>query len=962
MHWSPFTQTSTSLLVHGYIRRIVGLTDDESDNIVPLCLDFYDSYTLNNILRSSMFERPIYSPIFLLSSFKWMFKFHVDPDSTLCHLTAWLVSNPEVILDITCTASLHGTVRTCRINMFDQSVTENQELISCKIPFFELAFTHDTINCNASVPLRFMINMDIRVLAAGREVTAYSHMLCTSTRTICDMYTWNISPTKAYAQSAQLQRKSPLFHMHGVEWLLRMQPNGVQLVCVKMPPNLHRICILFQLSVIGDQELDVIGTHPLSFGRCHDCDLCMCSCSAQHSKSNTFPVPSLQCKAAIRARLTLIDVYQKKFLHSTTELVPLTAQYMRTPYPCEEVAVNEFVWDVTNKEPIGSTYSPVFMMDGFKWVMSLESDKKKRHVSLMLILVALPDAFLTVNVMWTVRLEGGAVFQDVAQFGGYSLVGLKCKIKRKLLTLKLQDLKSSAACRLRANVHVLEVTMKKTYRATDRDEYTHLLNTSMKMATAEHHFELTGQTRQREFFEIMTFTFCMRLENNRLDMLIYKQRWTYDGEEIDGEREYSFILRLISKRLGVDQRVFVEQRHFHDEPQWIGIEHCDGVRIMPGTRVTIQMSMIDVYEKKSKAPWTETNVLHDYSQCESKRLVPVSSSSQYEWKLPRFNEQESRCVCSGFIRKCTLRYAPFDIVVICALSLYNKSSDCNDVLHLLQDNTKKKFMSESDVFQLDTFKWKLRFVQDCCLDGIWSLMIKLTMLSMSPAIESMLVLRRLIFKDVAVDERLVTFFRYAGDSERWFLYDPETSHAVNALKRCSIAVELTILEVRMRQSIDSRVHYAELQRQPVCSNAVLSASQELVWRTNPVPDASERSKAQSEVWTMCGLQWVVRMENEDAVQFLLQLVSMPDDVDSVFAEYYVFLQGKQSQTEHASLAVYADGEIDGNEYWTIDNSQYGNNPLLHSALPPDEEITLKIRITLVDLFDRNGRCITDKYI
>ena len=112
-------------------------------------------------------------------------------------------------------------------------------------------------------------------------------------------------------------------------------------------------------------------------------------------------------------------------------------------------------------------------------------------------------------------------------------------------------------------------------------------------------------------------------------------------------------------------------------------------------------------------------MLHNYKQCdESNRLDPLSTRASYEHKLPDMNEQESQCVCSGFIREGTVHYVPFEIIVLCALFLYNKSND--HVLRLLQSDTREEFCLESPEIELDAFKWKL-CVSQAHDDAEWSL-------------------------------------------------------------------------------------------------------------------------------------------------------------------------------------------------------------------------------------------------
>ena len=140
--------------------------------------------------------------------------------------------------------------------------------------------------------------------------------------------------------------------------------------------------------------------------------------------------------------------------------------------------------------------------------------------------------------------EGGAV-RGVAQFEEHS---------------RKRQMKSMQSCRFCTSVHVLDVYCaggEDPYdvQLVSTDTYAHLLSPSMDMATAEHQFELTGQARQYEFFEMFTFTFCLRSENQELSLLLFKERG-------DFTRRYSFTLRFISEQLGIDRRMFDERQHY----------------------------------------------------------------------------------------------------------------------------------------------------------------------------------------------------------------------------------------------------------------------------------------------------------------------------------------------------------------------------------------------------------------
>ena len=166
--WSPFAPTSTSLLIHGYIRRIIGYADDVSDDIVhALCLDFYDPHTHNNFLRSSSFERPIRSPIFVIAGYKWMFKCHFDQRSLVCLLSPLLLLKTNVsitdidghtLCGVNCTASLRGTAP-------QQTVTKRWQRLYGKKPHFMLRF--QTSDIVAPPPL----NTDIREVNVRIKMT-----------------------------------------------------------------------------------------------------------------------------------------------------------------------------------------------------------------------------------------------------------------------------------------------------------------------------------------------------------------------------------------------------------------------------------------------------------------------------------------------------------------------------------------------------------------------------------------------------------------------------------------------------------------------------------------------------------------------------------------------------------------------------------------------------------------------
>ena len=122
-----------------------------------------------------------------------------------------------------------------------------------------------------------------------------------------------------------------------------------------------------------------------------------------------------------------------------------------------------------------------------------------------------------------------------------------------------------------------------------------------------------------------------------------------------------------------------------------------------------------------------------------------------------------------------------------------------------------------------------------------------------------------------------------------------------------------------------------------------------MFSTTPKHDALARAEAQSEVWNMCGLCWAITMADTNAVQFRCALVSKPDEVHLLSGEG----TGNSKKVALWGSAVCVHGRN------VVADILY---PLLHSALPSDERITLKIRITLFDVFDRDGRCVTDRYI
>ena len=447
MKWNPFATIGTSALVTGYMRRVTSLCPD----VVQLVLAFYESLEL--ALRRCTPSQPMCSPLFLIGGFKWLFKFHLDPETQVCYLNVWLASKPKImrIVAVDCKASMRCATAK------KQKVTKDTHQLHDSKPFVTLVFRSEAIS--ASSPPRFNVkleNFKISIRQRNRrcyrenwgaflkEQGTLEKALDLGTRCRELEMTWHTNPLRGSISGQTDPAESPLFFMFGMVWSLLLLAKGVKLVCVKPSSNIDRICLLCQLIVIG--ETDVAEIHARNL----DIEDRRWWRGGDPIQSRTISAESLcrtlrdKGEAILRVKLTLVDVFDKITRQVTTD-------YLGTFYPCEQVPMREFAWDIDSldQKPLRSQLRSA-NDHRLEWVLSIQLDKDCDQVSLVLH----PDKEAmerrVVAVTWMVSLNGGGASRGVIRFWSG-----RRTVATKMLTLNRKELRNYDSRSFYANVLVL---------------------------------------------------------------------------------------------------------------------------------------------------------------------------------------------------------------------------------------------------------------------------------------------------------------------------------------------------------------------------------------------------------------------------------------------------------------------------------------------------------------------------
>eukprot|EP01083_Nonionella_stella_P156279 505930_1 len=395
-----------------------------------------------------------------------------------------------------------------------------------------------------------------------------------------------------------------------------------------------------------------------------------------------------------------------------------------------------------------TVYSPVFIVNHFKWIAWIEVTKTQLVFSLALIALRFG---LKMKIRWKVFLvELNQIFSGKCTGNSHFDGGFKHKLVKsfKLHRPHIQhlhhitfDITNVILNEIPANLKTLKKPLP--VRTANRCFNCKLNQKLMNKIKDEHiHYD---------FFKIFEYECYLKIDKKHISFSMNKHK----GRETECE-SYAFYLVLQSNELVLSRFLLVQADYNRSECEMTHeIMNID--RILE-TNVRINIVLIDISE----------------------------SVSHYVWKVPRMTRVQALHVCHRYIRnyvqKYKTAYIPSDIMQLCSVFLHD---DAKDSLERLNKCTWKL---RSEPFKMDVFKWTLDVFNNATKNAKD---FSLALISSSQKVDAVWVFVRLKFDEFNFqEERFITFTKMDLCKTWW-----NPSVLSDDLQSVTIGVELRILDV-----------------------------------------------------------------------------------------------------------------------------------------------------------------------
>ena len=995
-------------LCTGYLRQ--ASTIAQIPQIVhDICFTYYEPNSINNIIKNAPVGYGIISQIFIINGFKWLFKFcphQYSINAKICHFNIYLLSTPKIIKTVTTNIhiSLSNTLHKFNKNNFSFNHKRHHVTTVFKLDAFESLY-HP----------QFEINIDIVSVTNKNNapVANYQQMLNTSTKTLSDEYIWKISPQEIQQaiQNQSLQSEFPhkqnkifessLFTMHGFKWYLFISSAGLHIVNATIPSSISYIRLLLQFTwKEKDNFVDhVIITFSTDSGprKIKTCDI-----NYKDYKHLEFGI-----------KATLIDIYDVSHM-------PITNKYIsdQNNYPCTELPSSEpFIWNIPEKEDraenlrqydlcrgyireihqdsnenvansiialcieylnaslMGSDlgrlrrsedtsmdiFSTIFMRDGFKWIVCIRS-RVGGDIYLETKPIIVPVSISKLKAKCSLIFkEVGYKFSDIVWFQGHALSTYH--IDPKIIPY-LQSMSFII------NIDVLDVVQASDSMASN---YKELLNPSQRIINSVYQISLDNGACNRikdhghyEFFEVFGFTCCISIDPNR-NMKLHIRKKSDDNA-------YAFVFKIVCNELYLDYHCFSKlwspYSRFIDKSYSISDnadlryfkEEKDSILIV----INIELSDVYIYRGENKGRLLTNDFAKDTI---SKRLYPISISHS-KWRLPSMTANEAALICYGFIRTYSKKYTthvPSDIIDLLVIFVFDDIDHTESIRKAFRTGTECEM--SLDAIKMDVFKWKMNLrANSSGLHGY------LELSSISPMISA-------IFCHVILKCKEAN---YITDVMRNFqTYDP-LYHFYYVLLRnprfewntLTFEVELRILDVFSRgimlsYDLSEDIHNGKIHSEKSIANdyrkyqqqsdySPIMATGEFVCIINPELMLHEGYK--SEIFRMFGLDWQLYLDDEEGMnEFFyvrLRLIKMPVHAHVLQLQYESKWEDNNKIHKAKDSAKYTRKKM----HKSVWPNYYDQAVIRRDTLQDLEKIEFRLQLTLFDVYDINGFCISDRFI
>ena len=285
---------------------------------------------------------------------------------------------------------------------------------------------------------------------------------------------------------------------------------------------------------------------------------------------------------------------------------------------------------------------------------------------------------------------------------------------------------------------------------------------------------------------------------------------------------------------------------------------------------------------------------------------------------------------------------------------------------------KPEYRTSLELVKMDVFKFKIDIIVN-----IWGLEWYLELLSMSPMISGLFCHIKMLFSEINyVAERMINLETY--DTSSYFYFSPDQLQLLNdnisTLKTLTFEAELRILDVYshgMMATYDYeedaanekkcpeksiRNDYQKYQQQSEYSS--ISATNEFIW--DIAAELMLQPGCKSAIFRMFGLEWQLYLDddedNKDFFYVRLRLMEMPENVYVLKLHHESFWEDKQFTASNYIKIIKRKLH---KSCWFY---HYEQDAIRRDQLQDLEKITFKIKLSLFDVYDVNGFCITDKFV
>eukprot|EP01084_Bolivina_argentea_P071690 130265_1 len=408
--------------------------------------------------------------------------------------------------------------------------------------------------------------------------------------------------------------------------------------------------------------------------------------------------------------------------------------------------------------------------------------------------------------------------------------------------------------------------------------------------------------------------------------------------------------------------IYFEMIHLESCTKYIACDRFDNNRagrnwswFLPTSKTStfrLMLTMIDVFESNGASiAYKYNNNNNGYSAC---KLLPVVT---HNWNIPNMCDLNADIIVSGYIQMISKYYIPPGIVKICIL-FYDNSCLVNEIKKCQNHDT-----INSDILSTNGLKFFMEIYPNGFSESNkgnfeWYL----TLCSLSPKVKKIVFSYQFDLMEINdAHWAAVTICTHERISIGW---PSETLRFqdIQKLNTFTLRLRMSIFEI-LDENGNTLQNNSKLFPQNM--NAIIHPTiDEFEWKISDkiillkIKNATESQVFDGPLFLMHGFKWFLRFvpndinETESGLCLLaIRLVSIPPNVSTVAIKYT--LMCLETNTVFHSNSQF-DEEYPGTS-WPYDR-------LFFKDLKDLNTLTLKIIITLIDVYDINGIPVTDQYM